>query len=442
MTSVRRWLLYGLIAGLAMATLLSGIGIFHTARSEANELFDYELRTVALSLPTDIDRAASILHGAPDFRGLSEDRLFIEIWGQDGHSVYRSLDGIDLPRFPAGFQTIERNEYHWRIFGMQQGDRFIQVAQPISVRDNLALRLALRTLWPLGLFIPTIIIIVLFVVRRGLQPLSGISRALQTRSLDSLEPLRLEGSVPIELQPLVLALNDLLKRLDTASQAQRIFIADAAHELRSPLAALKLQLQAAGRDASLASGKQTLTRIEDRLNRVIHLVNQVLTLAREDVEDESVFVPVNLRKLCERIVADHVPLAEAKRIDLGLDCEPADGGAWMIKANPRSIEILLANLIDNAIRYTQEGGKVDVTLWHDPRGLNVSVSDNGPGIALQERVRVFDRFYRIAGTRESGSGLGLAIAQEIARHHHTTLDIDESPLGGLRMTLAGLAEVA
>lgn len=441
MSSIRRWLLVWLIAGLAVAALLAGIGIFRTARSEANELFDYELRTVATSLPADIESAASILRGSAEFRGLSDDRLFIETWNSHGQSLYRSFEGVDLPRFPAGIRTIERDGYHWRVFGMQQGRRFIQVAQPVSVRDDLALQLALRTLWPLYLLIPAVIVIVMLAVRHGLLPLKGISGALQMRSFNSLEPLRPEGRVPIELKPLVDALNDLLGRLAAASQAQRVFIADAAHELRSPLAALKLQLQAAGRDAGLAGGRQTLARIEDRLNRVIHLVNQILALAREDAEYAPAYTAFSLRGLCERVVADHAPLAEAKRIDLGLECEePVAGDAYMVDADPRGMETLLANLVDNAIRYTQNGGKVDVALRRGTQGVCLSISDNGPGIDPAERARVSDRFYRIAGTKEQGSGLGLAIAQEIARRHGAALDIGGNRESGLRVTLTGLKE--
>src|SRR5262249_51833938 len=150
---------------------------FYTAHDEASELFDYELRTVADSLPTDIRATDAALARKPDFEGLSEDRLFIEVWNPEGGSVYKSLGRVDLPRFPAGLRTIEHDEYHWRVYGTRQDGRFIQIAQPISVREELALRLALRTLAPLLLFIPTIIAIVLFVVGKGLAPLSEISRA-------------------------------------------------------------------------------------------------------------------------------------------------------------------------------------------------------------------------------------------------------------------------
>jgi len=256
MTSIRRWLLGWLIAGLAVAALIAAFGIFYTAQMEATELFDYELRTVALSVPATIAGTNGFAQRGPDFDGLADDRLFIEVWDGTGRSVYRSIAGIDVPRFPPGLRTIEYDEYHWRVFGVQEGERFVQAAQPMSVREDLARHLALRTLWPLALFLPAIVLIVLVVVGRGLAPLRDISRALATRSFDSLEPLHPGGTLPVEMQPLVDALNDLLHRLNVASQSQRTFVGDAAHELRSPLAALKLQLQAAERDGSLVGSKQ------------------------------------------------------------------------------------------------------------------------------------------------------------------------------------------
>ena len=441
MTSIRRWLLGWLIAGLAVSALTAGYGIFHTARDEASELFDYELRTVAESLPANISATDTLLQRKPDFEGLSEDRLFIEVWDQDGGSVYKSLEGIDLPRFPPGLRTIERDEYHWRVYGVKQNKRFIQIAQPVSVREELAMRLALRTLAPLALLIPVIIAIVLVVVGRGLAPLADISRALKTRSFDSLEPLRLGAGTPIEIKPLVDALNDLLHRLDVASQTQRTFVADAAHELRSPLAALKLQLQSAERDGSLVGNKQTFERIEGRLNRLIHLVHQLLTLAREEAQTGARFESVSLRRLCERVVADILLLAEAKQIDLGLECSPSanPGDSLKVSVEPAGIEILLTNLLDNAIRYTPKGGKVDVFIKREGELVSVGVSDSGPGLPDEECERVFDRFYRSAGTKEQGSGLGLAIALKIAQRHHATLlmrnNVDRP---GLNVTLSGL----
>src|SRR5258708_485455 len=149
MRSIRRWLLGWLIFGLAAASGVAGYGIFHTAREEASELFDYELRTVALSLPSNLETAVTAQRRSPDFEGIANDRIVIEIWDRAGNLVYHSLQVPVLSRLPEGIRTIERGEHHWRVFGLQQPDRFIQVAQPVSVREELALKLALHTLWPL-----------------------------------------------------------------------------------------------------------------------------------------------------------------------------------------------------------------------------------------------------------------------------------------------------
>jgi two-component system OmpR family sensor kinase len=377
MTSIRRWLLGWLIFGLAAASGVAGYGIFHTAREEASELFDYELRTVALSLPSNLAGASDGEHRDPDLGDLADDRVVIEIWDRSGKLIYHSAQAPVFSRLPAGFSTVERGENHWRAFGVEQRDRYIQVAQPISVREDLAMQLALHTLWPLGVLVPVTIVLVLLVVAKGLAPIGGLTRALSTRSIDSLEPLRLDGAVPVEIKPLVEALNDLLQRLNIASQAQRTFIADAAHELRSPLAALKLQLQAASRDGSLKGEGQALDRVEGRVNRIIHLVQQLLTLAREDAHPVTSMVPVSLRRLGEQAVGDLSLLAEMKEIDLGLECEGAraDYDAYTVLAEPHGMSVLLGNLINNAIRHTPRGGRVDVILKRSGEQVGFDVVD-------------------------------------------------------------------
>ncbi|MFL9892151.1 ATP-binding protein [Paraburkholderia sp. RL17-381-BIF-C] len=440
MTSIRRWLLGWLICGLAAASGIAAFGIFHTAREEANELFDYELRTVALSLPSNLETAETVERQGSEFEGISDDRILIEIWDKGGSLVYHSRLSPVLARLPAGIRTIERGEAHWRVLGLQQPDRFVQVAQPVSVREALALHLALHTLWPLGLLMPVTIVLVLFVVARGLAPIGGLSRSLATRSLDSLEPLRLDGQVPVEIRPLVDALNDLLQRLNAASQAQRTFIADAAHELRSPLAALKLQLQAASNNGTLKDDGQTIERIDTRLNRIIRLVQQLLTLAREDANPANEGVSVSLRKLGEQAVSDFSLLAEQKQIDLGLEFRhpvtqdnPCD-----VRADPHGVSVLLNNLIDNAIRYTPQGGRVDVVLCLTGERLGFDVVDTGPGIPERELERVLDRFYRGEHTKGTGSGLGLAIAARIAQRQQLTLKLANNvDVAGLTVSVRG-----
>jgi two-component system OmpR family sensor kinase len=441
MTSIRRWLLGWLIFGMAVAAAVAAFGIFHTAREEAGELFDYELRTIALSLPSSLSGAGDGEHREPDLGGLADDRVVIEIWDLRGELVYHSVQAPVFERQPEGFSMVERGGYHWRTFGVQQKDRHVQVAQPISVREDLALRLALHTLWPLAVLVPVTIVLLLLVVARGLAPIGSLSRALSTRSIDSLEPLRLDGTVPVEIKPLVEALNDLLQRLHSASQAQRTFIADAAHELRSPLAALKLQLQAASRDGSLKGEGQTLERVEGRVNRIIHLVQQLLTLAREDAHPVTSMVPVSLRRIGEQVVGDLSLLAEAKEIDLGLECEGAraPNDAYTVLAEPHGMSVMLGNLINNAIRHTPRGGRVDVILKRAGARVGFDVVDNGSGIPEAELERVFDRFYRGEQARGDGSGLGLAIVSRIAGRHQLGLSLrNNEGQPGLRVSVFGL----
>jgi two-component system OmpR family sensor kinase len=441
MTSIRRWLLGWLIFGMATAAAVAGFAIFHTARQEASELFDYELRTVALSLPSNLRDAGDGEHRNPDLGGLADDRIVIEIWDRDGTLIYRSTHTPAFLRMPEGFNTVQRGGYYWRTFGVDQKDRYIQLAQPISVREDLALRLALHTLWPLAVLVPVTILLVLLVVARGLAPIGSLSRALSTRSIDSLEPLRLDSTVPVEIRPLVEALNDLLQRLHTASQAQRTFIADAAHELRSPLAALKLQLQAASRDGSLKGEGQTLERVEGRVNRIIHLVQQLLALAREDAYPVTSMVPTSLRRICEHAVGDCSLLAETNDIDLGLVCEDSRtrNDAYTVSAEPHGMSVLLGNLINNAIRHTPRGGRVDVILRRAGESIGFEVVDSGTGIPEGELERVFDRFYRGEDARGEGSGLGLAIVSRIAERHQLSLSLrNNEDRPGLSVAVSGL----
>jgi two-component system OmpR family sensor kinase len=440
MTSIRRWLLGWLIFGFAAASFGAGYAIFRTAHEEASELFDYELHAVADSLPPSMAATAR-----PPMHDLSDDRIAIAVWNAQGQLAYRSAGAPDIAWLAEGFRTIERHDKHWRVFGLRQPERFIQVAQPVSVREALALRLALRTLWPLGLLLPLTIVLVLFVVRRGLAPIRALSAMLSTRSLDALEPVRLAGSVPEEILPLVDALNDLLSRLNAASSAQRTFVADAAHELRSPLTALKLQLQAAQRSGSIKGEGDTVQSIEARLNRIIRLVQQLLTLARQDAESSgTALTPVALRRVAEQAVSDFSLLAEAKSIDLGLEVlAPASGDdAFEVYGEPNALSVLLNNLLDNAIKHTPEAGRVDVVLSRDRAGISFEVRDTGPGIAEDELARVCDRFYRGADTQGEGSGLGLAIAQRVADRHHARITLHNRAEGrGLAVTVSPLTPV-
>ncbi len=246
-----------------------------------------------------------------------------------------------------------------------------------------------------------------------------------------MSPLAVEG-VPAEAQPLVEALNGLLERLDLALATQRAFVADAAHELRTPLTALQLQLQLTERATDDSSRKAALTELRGGLERSIHLVQQLLTLARQEPDGKARATrePVALAALVRNELTTHAPLAEARHIDLG--ATTLDDRA-VLTGDPTALRTLLANLLDNAIRYTPDGGRVDVATTAEAGRVQLTVSDTGPGIPPAERGRVLDRFYRRAGEDQPGSGLGLAIVKAIAEQHGATLHLEDADGGGLRV---------
>ncbi|WP_300455047.1 ATP-binding protein [Accumulibacter sp.] len=427
MTSIRRQLLLALLSAMTLTTLLGALATYRTARDEANAMFDYQLRQLALSfrdpaVQSGHSRQFEIDDDAPD--------VSIQIWQADGTRIYLSHPRQDLPpQVPLGFATIDTGRGRWRVFGLQQAGQTIQVAQALNVRDQLALAAALRTVAPFLLMLPMLGVLIWVLVGRGLRPLAAVARAVTTRTAVALDPLPTSGA-PVEVQGLLQALNDLLARLQRALETQREFIADAAHELRTPLAALSLQLQLAERASDAVARADAFAELRRGIERATHSVQQLLTLARQEPRaGERPLTPVPLADLVATVVADQLPLAEARQIDLGVRPTERSG---VVTGEADALLILVSNLVDNAIRYTPPGGTVDVAAGEDDSGPFVEVCDSGPGIPPEERERVFDRFYRRAQTDEPGSGLGLAIVQTIAGRHRAQVLLGDAKLGGVR----------
>jgi len=436
MTSIRRQLLLALLSVITLTTLLGALATYRTARDEANAMFDYQLRQLALSFRDQVFQSARPHDFALD--GDAQD-FSIQVWRPDGTRLYLSHPRNGLPdKTPLGFATIDSGDGKWRVFGMQQRGQTIQVAQPMHSRDELALAAALRTVAPFLLMLPILGILIWVVVGRGLRPLDAVARAVSTRTAVALDPLP-EDRVPSEVVPLVRALNELLERLQRALQAQREFTADAAHELRTPLAALSLQVQLAERAPDAAARAEAFGELKGGLQRATHSVQQLLTLARQEPGSGSTSVSsggnaerptgqVRLGELVATVITAQLPLAEAKQIDLGAT---PGSGEDLVSGDEEALRILITNLVGNAIRYTPAGGRVDVAVGEEESGVFIEVSDSGPGIPAEDRQRVFDRFYRRAQSDEAGSGLGLAIVKSIAERHLATVQLGEAALGGL-----------
>jgi len=429
MTSIRRRLLAWLLGGTALAIAAGAVSTYLVAREEANSLADYQLQQMALSFRDHALASGLIPHtDAPD-QGLE---VLVQIWDQQGVTLYKSHPKAGIPdRAQLGFADVSAQSGRWRVFSVELRDHVIQVAQPYSVRRRLAARLALHTAWPLLMVLPLLALLIWLTVGKGLSPIERLARDVGRRSPDALEPLE-ERGLPREVQPLVHSLNDLLRRLGRALETQRAFVADAAHELRTPLTAVRLQAQIAGRAAQDSERREALDSLKLGVERANHLVQQLLTLAREeDQASRAPNEPVRLDELAREVVAEHAALAHSKDVDLGVTREET----LTMRANPGSLRTVLSNLVDNAVRYTPRGGSVDLSLTRDGGDAVLEVSDSGPGIPAEERARVFDRFYRRSGDGPEGSGLGLAIVKQVVERSGGSIALEDAPKGGLKVVL-------
>jgi two-component system sensor histidine kinase TctE len=302
--------------------------------------------------------------------------------------------------------------------GSGRGAALIHVAERVTARDESARQIILRMVLPQGLLILFAGMAVWYGVGRGLAPLSSLRREIQSRSHRDLSALS-EEKAPQEVQPLIHSMNELLQRLSTTLQAQQRFIADAAHQLRTPLAGIKTQTELALRQLPSGDAQATLQQLHSATVKTTRLVNQLLSLARAEPGSSRVRVtePVDLVALARNATTEWVPRALERRIDLGfesqLDSARIGGDLFLLGE-------MLNNLLDNAVRYTQPGGQVTVRVAAEADGYTLSVEDNGPGVPAAERERVFERFHRILGTGADGCGLGLAIVREIALAHGAT----------------------
>ena len=408
---------------MLIAISIAGLSMYWLAQEEISELFDYQLKQVALSIQVQKD----VITLESTDKELEKDNV-IQVWNDQSVLIYNPKPSRALPRYNLlGLETVFYRNKAWRIFILQRNAQHIQVAQPIEERNEFAASLAARMLLPFLLLIPMLAGLIWVVVSRSLRPLQAVASAVAKRHQTAMQPID-EIDLPLEIQPMVAALNQLLQRLNQAMQAQRAFIADAAHELRTPLTALKLQLQLterANKDKLLIDG---FSKLNERLNRSTHLVGQLLTLARSEKQAEPApFVAVNLSNLVHQAEQDFLPLATANQIKLLLEIAPD----VMVMGQPENLLILISNLVDNAIRYSampsaSKPNTVIIGLKQEFGQVQLSVSDNGAGIPAEDRERVLNRFYRREGTEATGSGLGLAIVHNIAKAHHAILELSDN----------------
>ncbi|MEX3628196.1 MAG: ATP-binding protein [Burkholderia sp.] len=430
MRSIRHQLLIWLLAIVIAGVGAAGWLIYRQALAEANELFDYQLQAIAAALPSE---PFSQVFGS---RTNGDEGIVIQIWNRNGGLMYFSHPRAPIaPRAELGFSTERTDRGEWRVYGAIVGDNVVQLAQPLSVRNRLAASVALRTVWPLIVLLPFLGAAVWMIVGRGMRPLRRVTRAVESRRPEALDPLP-DNRLPQEVQPLLHALNGLLARLSAALDTQKAFVADAAHELRTPLAAVQIQAQLVARAQDDETRREALADLQSGVTRATRLAEQLLALARSEPDGATMREPVALADVLAHCVSAQAVVAQKRNIDLGIE----EAQPVIVDADIGALRVMLNNVLDNAVKYTPEHGRIDVSLSFAEGRALVRVADSGPGIPPEERERVFDRFYRDSSARVrtdvSGSGLGLAIVKRVAAQQRATVTLGESPAGGLLMEIA------
>ncbi|AVP57010.1 ATP-binding protein [Pulveribacter suum] len=439
--SLRARLLLTLLVAIALGVLAQAALAWRAALAEADALFDHQMQQTAQALRPGLPAWGLREYSVPLVPGQESSEFVVQVWTADGLRIFESNVSLGLPqRAVLGFSNVEAGGTTYRVLSVATPLQVIQVAQDMAVRRSLARQLALGTAWPIALMAPLLALAAWWAVSGSLAPVERVRRQVARRRADDLSPVDAAG-LPAEVRPLVDELNLLLARMQQAFEAQQHFVADAAHELRSPLAALKLQAQALARAVDEATRTRAAERLSAGIDRATRLVEQLLALARQEAQASGAALqPLVLAELVQRAVMDAAPVAHARGIDLGLAPLAGDAAAASVRGQGEALAILLRNLLDNAIKYTPEGGMVDVALQVQADALVLTVDDSGPGIALSERERVLRRFHRAQaaeGAAAAGSGLGLSIAQTIAQMHGAQLALLDAPrLGGLRVQLA------
>lgn len=434
------WAMGALVAG---ASLLVGIS-YWTLAHEMGEVFEDNLKQVALAVANHhgtygMARTPSLAGQLPRvYEEYGKFEFVTAAWTRSGTLLNRSDPAVNLPfRSRSGLSVVNVGQERWHLYTIVLDDGIVQAAQRDSERQALARETGSVLILPALVMLALLAGMLTLALRRGLAPLAIAADDITARSVEALHPIALSTHPP-ELHLLIGAINDLMARLGGALSLQRLFLADAAHELRTPITALRLQLQLLERASDEAQREAALVQLRAGIDRAQHLVEQLLQLSRLAPETPALRrEPVDLAELARSTVGRFSARADDRNIDLGAVTE----GAPTVHADMQQLAILLNNLVDNALRHTPAGGRIDVAAQVDQGRPSLRVTDSGPGISAAERERVFDRFYRGSNVSANshaphGSGLGLAIARAVAERHGADITLDEAPGGtGLRVSV-------
>ncbi len=419
-------LLGGTLAFVGAVWLVLSVVAWREAESEAEELFDAHLaQTAALLVILSSEESSDLPEELPSHRYAR--KVAFQIWSYKGKLLARSTTA---PREPLtdqtkGFSDRRIDGRDWRIYSKvdERHQHRILVAESYEARNAVGKELAKHLLTPLLIALPTLALGLVLLMRQRFKPLQRLASSIGQRSPDRLDPI-VATDVPNEIRPIIEQTNRLLQRVSDSIEQERRFTADAAHEIRTPLAVIRTYAQVAAAATEANERTKALNSVVQASDRATHLLAQLLTMARLDNDTLiSNFVNCDLRKIAVDVIAEITPQALQKKVEVMLD----EGQAAWVRGEPALLAVLLRNLIDNAIRYSPADTFVAVTIKRLDGKVRLTVSDQGPGIPEHERDRVLSRFTRLGGNDAPGSGLGLSIALRIAQLHGATLVLQDGP---------------
>ncbi|HEY4072341.1 MAG TPA: ATP-binding protein [Herbaspirillum sp.] len=435
--SIKRRLLLWLLSGLAVLGICFVFADYLIDRALLLDIYDDQMKQIAYAIPIRFKTAD--LQEKDLLQKYQRDDCILQIWERDGPMTYRSDPDIILPRFSTpGFTIVKWRGEQWKLFIRITGNNIIQVAQSLNGRRDIAIAHAVRALIPLLIFLLVIGLLIHWSVSKGLESLTSLSLELASRDSDTLGRLS-AAHQPAELKPLTHAIDTLLQRLGIALESQKKFIADASHELRTPLATLQIQTQLVQQALGTGGEAGALDDLKAGIKRTGHLVEQLLLVSRLEASSthgprspRDMHRPLPLHDIVRQVTIDFLPHANMRDINLGVEHLEVK----TVVGSEHHLTILIRNLIDNAVRYTPAGGQVDIALRTIDGAAVLEIDDSGPGIAPEERERVFDRFYRCLVPQTTGTGLGLAIVKQIADLHQAKVHLEQAPrLRGLRASV-------
>ncbi|HRN81610.1 MAG TPA: sensor histidine kinase N-terminal domain-containing protein [Nitrosomonas europaea] len=434
------WILLPLIAVFIGSILFD----YRLAQETADTAYDHSLNNAALDIAAYIQTVglSPKLRLTPEAEAMlrhdAVDKIFFAVRDSNKQLL---IGDAQLPAYPGAIHKRpvfiddvyqgEKIRATTQLIMVDANEITITVAETMREREHASNRILAATIIPNLIIIAATLLVIYFGVRRGLAPLVHVENQIASRSPRDLRALDI-GHAPREIRPMLTRLNELFESLRTAAAAQQRFLADAAHQLRTPLAGLQTQIELVAAEGKYVRNDERLARIEEATERIAHLVTQLLIYAQTEpaASANQIFHPVALHELAESAASTFIDRALAKDIDLGFEIQPAvaEGIAWMLRE-------ALGNLIDNALRYCPAGSTITVRSGIHSSHPYLAVEDNGPGIPPEEHKKVFERFYRIPGSISGGCGLGLPIVQEIAHLHAATITFSKPANGGLTVTL-------